>query len=101
MTVGRLSRPDAADLIVARDRPDVDTIRAQVAAHEKRLEALAVEFADGDLTASQLRAATERLKAKITEADALIIDATRHPVFKGVVGADDVEATFLGIDDDR
>ncbi|MFE3060557.1 recombinase family protein [Nocardia sp. NPDC059239] len=101
LVVGRLSKPDAVELVLARDRPDLDEIRAQAAGYEKRLDALAVEFADGDLTASQLRTATERIKAKIAEADSLIIDATRHQVFAGVVGADDVGAAFLSLDRDR
>ncbi|MBW0270745.1 hypothetical protein ATM97_06920 [Nocardia sp. MH4] len=101
LTAARLALPDAAELLIARDVANVDEIRAQVTAHQARLDALAADFADGELTTSQLRTATARLREKIDAAEAQIVDAARHRVFAGVIGADDTLAALLGLPLDR
>lgn len=47
ITVARLSRPDAAALMHRRDLPDVEQLRADATGLRGRLEAVAVDFADG------------------------------------------------------
>ena len=58
VVVGRLSQPDALDLLADDTRPDAGALRTEAMALRGRLDALAAEFADGELTASQLRVAT-------------------------------------------
>lgn len=77
LVIDRLSRPDAHELLVDHDRADVPALRDEANAFRGRLDALAMEFADGELTASQLRVATDRLRAELAEIEAQIADAGR------------------------
>lgn len=92
--IERLSRPDARDLLTDHKRPDIDELRMQATALRARLDSLAVEFADGSLTASQLRAATERMRAKLADAEAAMADAGRVDVLGPLVTSDDVRAVW-------
>lgn len=98
VVVQRLSQPDAAGLLVDETNPDVYAMRAELTAARIRLDSLAVEFADGDLTASQLRAVTKRLRTKITELEAKIADAGRVDVLGPLVAASDVQAAWDSLD---
>jgi DNA invertase Pin-like site-specific DNA recombinase len=99
--VARLSRPDAIELTIPEERGDLDELRERARALRARLTALATEFADGDLTASQIKTATRRINEQLAEIDAVIRDSQQTRVFAGVVGADDVWAAFDGLDLER
>jgi site-specific DNA recombinase len=92
--VERLSRPDARDLLTDHKRPDIDELRTQATALRARLDSLAVEFADGALTASQLRAATERMRANLADVEAAMADAGRVDVLGPLVTSEDVRAVW-------
>jgi site-specific DNA recombinase len=92
--IARLSRDDARDLLVDDDRPDLDELRAEASALRLRLEQLAEAFADGTLTAGQLKAGTERLRARLADVDARMVHIDRAPVLADLVTADDVRATW-------
>lgn len=98
---GVLGRPDAAGLLVDESRPDVEELRVESVALRARLDSLAVDFADGVLTASQLRAATERLRARLAEVEGQMADASRVDVLGALVGAEDVRAAWDGLSVDR
>lgn len=88
LVVARMSRPDAAELFEP-EPPDLAPVHAEAAALRARQDALAVEFADGGLTASQLRVATERLAAKLSVLDGELARHTRTAeleAFEGVSG---------------
>lgn len=70
IVVERLSRPDAADLLVDRDRVDVDDMCAQRRELRARRHGLAALFADGVLTQEDVRAQADRLDAQIAELSA-------------------------------
>lgn len=91
----RLSRPDAQQLL-QRKGPTVDAeaLHAESLALRGRLDQLAVEFADGSLTASQLRAASERLQDRLAEVENQLADAGRVDMLGDLVGAVDVEAVW-------
>lgn len=101
LVTGRLAMPDAAELLHDQDRPDVDALRGEATALRARLESIAVEFADGDLTAAQLRAATARLRARLSEAESKLAHAGRVSVLGPLVGAQDVVAAWAGLETDR
>jgi len=103
VVVERLSRPDAWQLLHASPSVDTDALRTEAQAARVRLEQLAVEFADGDLTAGQLRAATERLRSRIADLDARLADAGRVDLLGPLVGADDVRRAWdrLGVERQR
>ena len=97
VVLARLTRPDAIDLLVDRDRPDVDALRAEAHALRLRLESLATEFADGDLEAGQLKVITARLRQKIGTLEAAMADAGRTQLLGPLVGAPDVAKVWEGL----
>jgi site-specific DNA recombinase len=90
----RLSRPDARDLLSDNTRPDVAALRDAANGMRKRLDALAVDFADGSLTASQLRAATERLRERLETTESLLSDAGRVDILGPLLAAHDIGAAW-------
>lgn len=92
--VSRLSRPDARELTIDHTKPDSSALRQEAIGIRERLDTLAVDFADGSLTASQLRAATGRLRARLTELEASLADAGRVDVLGPLVNAGDVRAAW-------
>nr|WP_239028775.1 recombinase family protein [Pseudonocardia acidicola] len=101
VVIARLSRPDARDLLVDHQLPDVEVLREKAQALRTRLDALATEFAEGELTASQLRIATERLRTNLAAAEREIADAGRVDVLGDLVSAGDVAEAWAAIDTDR
>jgi site-specific DNA recombinase len=94
VVVARLAQADAHDLLIDRDLPDLDALRDEAVAIRSRLDTLASDFADGTLTGSQLRTATERLRANLASAEAKMADAGRVDVLGPLVNADDVQAVW-------
>lgn len=92
--VARLSQPDAKELMVAKPATDGRDLALEAVGLRARLDSLAVEFADGDLTASQLRIATERMRSRLVEVEAEMADAGRLDVLGDLVGALDVQAAW-------
>lgn len=72
--ISRLSAPDAA-IILATPEVDVPGLRARRDALNVRLDEAAGLFAEGTLTASQLKAATEKLRADLDAVEAEIVRA--------------------------
>lgn len=101
--LNRLSRPDAVALLADRSRAKADTagLSSRRTALQKRLEQVAVEFADGELTGGQLRAITERLRSQIAQIDAELADAGRVSVLGPLIGAKDIVAVWRGLGTDR
>lgn len=97
--VAILSRPGASELIQDKSHPDRDALDNEATGLRERLDALAVDFADGSLTASQLRAATGRMRDRLAEIDKAMADAGRLDVLGPLVGAADVQAAWdeLGV----
>lgn len=87
VVVARLSRPDAAALLTDHDHPDVEALQEEAIGLRERLESLAVEFADGELTPGQLRAATERLRSRLAAVETELASSVRVDVLGPLVGA--------------
>lgn len=104
VVIERLSRPDTAELLIDRDRPDVDALRARARMLRGRIDDLAAEYAadeDGVLTASQLRTATAGLQAKLATVEAEMADAGRVDVLGPLVHAENVAETWEAMDTAR
>lgn len=104
LAVARLSRPDAKELLVDRDREGVGELSAKAAVLRGKLEALEVEFADDDdMTASVYSKMVKRLTAQLAEVESRMADSQKARIFEGVIGADDVGAAFnaAGLDRQR
>jgi site-specific DNA recombinase len=93
--VARLSRPDARDLLTTRDKPDTASLRDEANGLRERLDALAVDFADGSLTASQLRVATERIRSRLESVEGQLADAGRVDLLGPMVNSDDVATAWV------
>ena len=78
VALARFSRPDAAELLVDRDAPDVVALNSERVAQVGRQEAAAVEFADGNITAAMMRTITEKTNARIAEIDAQLAHVGRE-----------------------
>ena len=102
VVVARLARADAAELLIDRDAPNLDELAAEANALRARLDELAIDFADGELTSSQLRAATGRLTTRLAETESAMASATSVRVFGDLpLGTDRVGEAFGQLDVDR
>jgi DNA invertase Pin-like site-specific DNA recombinase len=97
VVLARLARPDAADLLVDRRRPDVDVLRGDAVALRARLEELAAAFADGEVTRSQLRIGSAKARTRLAEVEAEMADAGRVSVLGPLLAAADVAAHWEGM----
>ncbi len=94
VVVARLSRPDAGDLLVDDDRPDSSALRDEAQLIRARLDSLAIDFADGTLTASQLRTATGRLRERLADVEKHQATVTRAPILADLIRSRDVQARW-------
>lgn len=72
VVIGRLSRPDAAALFAAHHGPSNADLLREADGLRQRLDGLAEAYADGTVTASQLRKGSERLRAALAEVEGRI-----------------------------
>ena len=69
LVIDRLSRPDAADLLIATERADLASLRDRAVVLRARQEEAAALFADGAITALQLRVTTAKIAAMLGEVE--------------------------------
>jgi DNA invertase Pin-like site-specific DNA recombinase len=99
--VARLSKPDATQLLEQQSHVDSAKLTIEAAGVTARLDALAVEFADGSLTASQLRTATERLRERRAAIARELADSGRVDVLGDIVSASDVAEVWAALPTSR
>lgn len=88
--VRRLSRADAAGLLIDRDAPDMTDLRAQAVALRGRLDALAAEFADDDDgNPREFRDASRRIRERLAEVEAKMTHPQRSRILVDLVLAED------------
>lgn len=93
--LGRLSRPDVADLLAAREDP-VDVRGAQRDMREARatLDALAAALGAGEMDLQEWRVARQAASTRMERAEELLARAVQVNPVAGLVGAEDVEAAW-------
>jgi site-specific DNA recombinase len=101
VVIDRLSRPDAADLLVDDTRPGATDLRREAGALRVRLDALAGLLADGVLSEAGVRRESVKLRAKLAEVEARQAKAGRVSALKQLVGAADVRQAWEALDTDR
>lgn len=104
IAAGRLAKPDAVDLLrkELHDHAEAEALRVEANSLRARLDSLAVEFADGELTASQLRVATARMQEKLTAVEHRQHDQERLRVFDGIpLGTPEVADAVTRLAPDR
>jgi site-specific DNA recombinase len=99
--MARLSRDDARDLLIDDDREDLAGLRAEQQALRMRLDQLAEAFADGTISAAQLKAGSERLRARLVDVQARMVHVDRAPILADLVTAHDVRKVWESIGLDR
>jgi len=85
--VARLSQPDAKTLLTTVKSPNVDALQLEAVGLRERLDTLAIDYADGVITSSQLRAATERLRSRLRAIEDKLADAGRVDVLGPLINA--------------
>lgn len=92
--IARLSQPDARDLLVQTDGPDVDALRREADTLRLRRDSIADLIADGLLSSAKGRATLQDLTSRIGLLEAQTVRADRAPVLGALVGAVDVERAW-------
>jgi DNA invertase Pin-like site-specific DNA recombinase len=103
VVVERLKRPDAADLLIDDDRPDIDTLRAERVVLKTRLDGIAAAVGSGAMLPSQVGIANAPILKRMAEIDSLMADAGRVDILGPLINADDVEKAWeaLGVERKR
>lgn len=100
--IRRLSRPDAADLLVDHQAPDAEDLRSKALALRGRLDALAAEFAeDDDADPREFREATRRIRERLAEVEARMAHPQRARVLVDLVLAEDPAEAWEAMPLDR
>jgi len=86
LVAGRLAKPDAVNLLRAElhDQAEAEALRIEANALRAQLDQLGVDYAEGLLTARQVKTATEVIEAKLAAVENSQHDAARVRVFDGV-----------------
>ncbi|GGM65006.1 serine recombinase [Longimycelium tulufanense] len=103
LIVARLQRRDAVDLVNASkaDTVDATALHAEAMALSQRLEELSALFAEGAITAIQLKTGTDKLRARLQEIDAELASAGEADPLVGIIGAPNVAEIWFGTKPDR
>lgn len=101
IVIERLSRDDARELLVDRDRPDLGALRLRQKALLARADEQAELFAEGVLSKAQVAASSRKIAAQLAEVDTALTDAAKVDVLGPIVNADDPAAAWFGLDLDR
>ncbi|WP_261622860.1 recombinase family protein [Nesterenkonia marinintestina] len=78
--------------------PDRDALVEQADVLRQREVQLGTEFADGELTAAQLRAANERLQERLGEIHEQLAASSMTPGLESLTDADDIRAAWDALD---
>ncbi|MEV0765179.1 recombinase family protein [Nocardia sp. NPDC050435] len=101
VVLARLQQPDALEVFAPIVHEDVAPVVAEAHAVRERLGSIADEFADGAITADQIRRMTERLRDKLATLEAEIAEAGRADVIAPIVNSVDIAATWKALDTHR
>jgi hypothetical protein len=83
--------------LLAEELPHVDVVglRQKAVSLRKRLDSIAIEFADDpDISVGMLRTMARRVKDQLNEVETDLADAGRVSVLAPLINADDVEAEW-------
>lgn len=92
--VARLSQPDALAVFAPTVEADTRDLSAEADVLRRRLEDLAVDYADGIMTRQQFRTANERARSRLAELEAEIAAAGASDVIAPLVSSGDVAAAW-------
>lgn len=87
LVAARLALPDAADLLVDQETPDIDSIRDEAQSVRGRLDELAQLYSDGSVTAAQLTSGTATLRERLQDLERRMAHGVRSDVLADLVKA--------------
>jgi site-specific DNA recombinase len=98
--IARLSRPDAIDMFSPpKESPGGANLHRDADQLRKRLDGLAEAYADGALTASQLRKGSERLRTQLVQIEERLAEVSLIPkAARTVATASDVRAAWESLE---
>jgi hypothetical protein len=98
--IARLSRPDAVSLFATQaEGPSTSELMREADRLRQRLDGLAEAYADGALTASQLRKGSVRLRTVLADVEGRLAEVNGIPkAARAVVSAEDVRAVWEGLE---
>lgn len=91
----RLRLPDAARLLTRESPETVEPLRAEAAALRRRLDQVALDYAEGSLTGRQAKLATDTIQAKLGATETALAAAGRTNGLGAVLAAPDPGQAFL------
>ncbi|WP_315071656.1 recombinase family protein [uncultured Microbacterium sp.] len=94
LVVARLERPDAVDLLVDRERPDVDALRAERRRLEVSLRELGDDHDDGLVGRAEYQRRLKRLNARVAELDGKLQAGANVEPLRDLVGASNVRGAW-------
>ena len=92
-----LTQPDAWRALMSNETDGAAQLREEQAALRSRLGEPAIHFADGVLTSSQLRTATERVRRRLADVESQLFGPDADRFFGDVIDADDPRAAFSAL----
>lgn len=94
LVVARLERPDAVDLLVDRERPDVDALRAERRRLEVTVRELGDDHDDGLIGRAEYQRRLKRLNARVADIDGKLQAGANVEPLRDLVGAADVRGAW-------
>ncbi|AZG44825.1 recombinase family protein [Gordonia insulae] len=104
LVAARLARPDAVDLLKAeaQDATEAEELRTEANTLRARLDGLAVDYAEGLMTAQQVKVATAHITEKLAAIEAKHQDADKVRLFMDLpLGTDEVVDAVAALSPDR
>ncbi len=101
IVIERLSRPDAAGLLVDRDAPDLEAMRAELRAAQQGEANVLSMVARGLTSLSAAEASLRDVRERIGRLEAAMSNAGRVDVLGPLVASGDVRAAWQALDSDR
>jgi site-specific DNA recombinase len=99
IVVERISRPDAAELFI-KPQPNIRPLHEELRAKRRKLEQIAIDYADDAINKNQARLATKKIEARISELESEIAASSQSGVFADI-DMDDPAAWFEALPLDR
>ena len=101
LVVGRLSMPDAADLMAPAAKADTAALRDEAMGIRDRLARLGSLFALGQIEEQDLTSGRERGNARLAEIEAELAELGRESVLAPLIAAENTARAWEDLGDDR
>jgi site-specific DNA recombinase len=97
----RLTRPDAAELLLDGNKPDLAELQNQADQLRRRIDGLADEYAADRITLGQMSRATDQLRDRLRGIETEMMETSRVDILGTLVNATDVREVWDHLDVDR